>query len=93
MERNINTKCIHLEEDQGNKNHYGAISFPIYQTATFAHPGVGMSTGYDYSRLQNPTREHLEKIVASLEGGIFSFISCNWATTALAFSRDAFLLS
>ena len=70
MERNINTKCIHLEKDQGNKNHYGAISFPIYQTATFAHPGVGMSTGYDYSRLQNPTREHLEKIVASLEGGI-----------------------
>ena len=70
MERNINTKCIHLEEDQGNKNHYGAISFPIYQTATFAHPGVGMSTGYDYSRLQNPTREHLEKIVASLESGI-----------------------
>ncbi|MDE6663886.1 MAG: PLP-dependent aspartate aminotransferase family protein [Lachnospiraceae bacterium] len=70
MERNINTKCIHLEEDPGNKNHYGAISFPIYQTATFAHPGVGMSTGYDYSRLQNPTREHLEKIVASLEGGI-----------------------
>jgi cystathionine gamma-synthase len=42
---------------------------PIYQTATFAHPGVGQSTGYDYSRLQNPTREHLEKTVAKLEHG------------------------
>ena len=31
---------------------------------------MGQSTGYDYSRLQNPTREHLEKVVASLEGGI-----------------------
>lgn len=48
----------------------GAISFPIYQTATYAHPAVGQSTGYDYSRLQNPTREQLEKIVASLEGGL-----------------------
>ena len=34
------------------------------------HPGVGQSTGYDYSRLQNPTREHVEKIVANLENGI-----------------------
>lgn len=30
----------------------------------------GKSTGYDYTRLQNPTREHLEKTVVSLENGI-----------------------
>lgn len=76
MERSISTKCIHLEEDETSIKHYGAISYPIYQTATYAHLGVGQSTGYDYSRLQNPTREHLEKIVASLEKG----------TDALAFS-------
>lgn len=70
MERSISTKCIHLEEEQNEKKHYGAISYPIYQTATYAHEAVGKSTGYDYSRLQNPTREHLEKIVASLENGI-----------------------
>jgi cystathionine gamma-synthase len=71
MDRSIATKCIHLEENQQeNSNHYGAISYPIYQTATFAHPGVGQSTGYDYSRLQNPTRAQLEKIVAALENGI-----------------------
>lgn len=71
MERGILTKCIHLEEnDKECKKHYGAISYPIYQTATYAHPSVGESTGYDYSRLQNPTREQLEKIVASLEEGI-----------------------
>ena len=70
MEREIETKCLHLEEDEGKTDHFGAISYPIYQTATYAHPGVGQSTGYDYSRLQNPTREHLEKMVASLEGGI-----------------------
>lgn len=73
MERGLNTKCLHLEESEGRTDNYGAISFPIFQTATYAHPGVGESTGYDYSRLQNPTREHLEKILANLEGGIDAF--------------------
>lgn len=73
MERKIETKCLHLEEDEGDCNHYGAISYPIYQTATYAHSGVGMSTGYDYSRLKNPTREHLEKVVATLENGLNAF--------------------
>lgn len=73
MERKIETKCLHLEEDEGCTNHYGAISYPIYQTATYAHPRVGKSTGYDYSRLQNPTKEHLEKVVVSLENGTSAF--------------------
>lgn len=80
---NIETKCLHLEEDSQNNdgqpacredcNHYGSISFPIYQTATYAHPGVGKSTGFDYSRLQNPTREQLEKIICQLEHGTDAF--------------------
>lgn len=83
MARGIETKCLHLEEEEGNINNYGAISWPIYQTATYAHPGVGKSTGYDYSRLQNPTKEHLEKVVASLENG----------TDALAFSTGMAAIS
>ncbi|MGN0165083.1 MAG: trans-sulfuration enzyme family protein [Lachnospiraceae bacterium] len=70
MERGLNTRCLHLEETEGRTDNFGAISYPIYQTATYAHPGVGQSTGYDYSRLQNPTREQLEKVVATLEYGI-----------------------
>lgn len=70
MTRGLNTKCIHLEETEGKTEHFGSLSYPIYQTATYAHKGVGESTGYDYSRLQNPTREHLEKIIATLENGI-----------------------
>lgn len=73
MERGLNTRCLHLEEDEGKINHYGSLSFPIYQTATFEHPEVGQSTGFDYSRLQNPTRQQLEKIVANLEHGIDAF--------------------
>lgn len=70
MENSIETRCQHLDEDLAACDLSGALSFPIYQTATFAHRGVGESTGYDYSRLQNPTRERLEKVVALLESGI-----------------------
>lgn len=70
MGYSIETRCLHLEGNEAKSDVYGAVSFPIYQTATFAHKGVGQSTGYDYSRLQNPTREQLERIVASLEKGV-----------------------
>ncbi len=70
MERGLNTRCVHLEENEGKVDHYGSLTYPIYQTATYAHPAPGESTGFDYSRLQNPTREQLEKVVADLEGGI-----------------------
>lgn len=86
MERGINTRCLHLEDTEGKTQNYGAISYPIYQTATYAHPGVEQSTGYDYSRLQNPTKEHLEKVVASLEGGIDAFaLSTGMAAITLLF--------
>jgi len=53
-----------------SKDQYGSISTPIYQTATFRHPGTGQSTGYDYSRTDNPTRRQLEREVAALEHGV-----------------------
>ena len=77
MSLSIESRCIHLEGDDPAAR-YGAISFPIYQTATFAHPALGESTGYDYSRVQNPTRQQLEKTVAALEQG----------TDAVAFSTS-----
>lgn len=51
----------------------GAVSVPVYQTATFRHPAFGESTGYDYSRSGNPTRQALEEGVAQLDGGIRGF--------------------
>ena len=64
----FNTLCIHGNNDKYDTT--GAVSVPIFQSATFAHPAVGESTGFDYSRQQNPTREHLEKIMSKLEGGL-----------------------
>ncbi len=74
MPLSLETKCVHLKRTETDGcSHYGSVSFPIYQTATYAHPGVGESTGFDYSRLQNPTREQLEKVVCQLESGIDAF--------------------
>ena len=47
----------------------GAISVPIYQTASFGHPALGQSTGFDYSRSSNPTRLVLEETLSKVEGG------------------------
>lgn len=47
----------------------GAVSMPIYQSATFRHPALGESTGFDYSRSGNPTRQALEETLAQLDGG------------------------
>lgn len=51
----------------------GAVSFPIFQTTTFRHREFGVSTGYNYSRLLNPTRQELERTMAILEGGVAGF--------------------
>ncbi len=51
----------------------GAVMTPIYQTSTYVQEGLGRHKGYEYARTQNPTREALERCVASLEGGQYGF--------------------
>lgn len=85
MDSGFATKCIYGNGKDYDKDKTGAISFPIYQTATYAHPAVGQSTGFDYSRLQNPTRQQVENVVAALEGGVdaLAFSSGMAAITAM----------
>ena len=65
----------------------GAISPSICLSATFRHPRFGESTGYDYGRVANPTRESLEKTVALLERGGRSWaLSSGMAAVQLIFS-------
>lgn len=51
----------------------GAIMPPIYQTSTYVQDALGVHKGYEYARGKNPTREALERNVASLEGGRYGF--------------------
>jgi len=63
----------------------GAVMTPIYQTSTYVQEGLGKNKGYEYGRTRNPTRDALERNVASLEGGTngFAFASGLAATDAV----------
>lgn len=48
----------------------GAIMPPVYQTSTYVQDALGEPrAGYEYARVQNPTREAMEANIAALEGG------------------------
>ena len=55
----------------GNRvdNRTGAVNAPVYFSTAYRHTGIGESTGYDYARTGNPTREVLENAIAELELG------------------------
>ena len=63
----FNTKTIH--GGQAPDPAYGAVMTPIYQTTTYAQTTPGGHKGFEYSRTHNPTRQALEKALASIENG------------------------
>ena len=67
----FNTATIH--GGQSPDKAYGAVMPPIYQTSTYAQKSPGKHKGFEYSRTHNPTREALEKSLASIESGNFAF--------------------
>ena len=89
MGYSIDTRCIHGDNSLTKEHPYGAVGTPIYQTATFAHPGIGVSTGYDYTRESNPTRTELEHIVSSLEGA-YDTVACSTGMAAISICLELF---
>lgn len=77
------TNAIHIGNEPDSST--GSISPPIHLTSTYVQEGIGKNKGFDYSRGKNPTRQRLEKNIASLEGGYdaIAFSSGMAATTAL----------
>jgi cystathionine gamma-lyase len=67
----IATRAVHAGQTPDPTT--GAVMTPIYQTSTYVQEGLGRHKGYEYARTQNPTREALERNVASLEGARFGF--------------------
>jgi cystathionine gamma-lyase len=63
----------------------GAVITPVYLTSTYAQRELGKSTGYEYGRTHNLTRQALEKNIATLEKGNYgiAFASGLAATHAL----------
>lgn len=60
----------------------GTVNPPVYFSTAYRHTGIGESTGYDYTRTGNPTREVLEKAIADLEEGDRGF-ACSSGMAAI----------
>lgn len=66
----------------------GSINTPIYFSTTYEHPTLGESTGYDYTRTKNPTREVVESALAVLENGAVGLAtSSGMSAVQLVFSQ------
>jgi len=61
-----NTKFVHGGQENTDPA-YGAVMPPIYQTSTYSQKTPGSHKGFEYSRTGNPTRQALEKSIASIE--------------------------
>jgi cystathionine beta-lyase/cystathionine gamma-synthase len=51
---------------------FNSVMPPLYPSSTFGFDRLGVNKGYDYTRSGNPTREALERCLATLEGGVDS---------------------
>jgi len=71
LEAGLSTRAIHA--GQRPEPQAGAIMTPLYLTSTYVQDGFGQHKGYEYARGKNPTREALERNVASLESGQHGF--------------------
>jgi cystathionine beta-lyase/cystathionine gamma-synthase len=64
----FSTRAIHAGQPPDPTT--GSVSVPIYQTSTYVQEELGKNKGFEYARVQNPTRQALEENIASLEGGL-----------------------
>lgn len=78
--KSIETKLVQLGNQSDPRT--GAVNPPIYMSTAYKHTGIGESTGYDYIRTKNPTREILENGIADLEGGDAGF-ACSSGMAAI----------
>ena len=62
------TRSIHVGAEPDPAT--GAVVPPIHTATTFIQPGAGEWGKFDYSRSGSPTRNQVEKTIASLEGGV-----------------------
>lgn len=79
----IATRAVHAGQEPDPST--GAIMTPIFQTSTYVQQKLGEHKGFEYARTRNPTRDALERNLASLEGAQhgFAFSSGMAATEAV----------
>jgi cystathionine beta-lyase len=70
VKKKFNTKVIH--SGHGSDNETGAVMPPIHLSSTFKQKKPG-DFQYEYARTKNPSRNILEKLLASIESGKQAF--------------------
>ena len=80
----FSTRAIHAGQSPDPTT--GSVTVPIYATSTYVQEELGKHKGFEYARVQNPTRFALEENLASIEGGLsgHAFASGMAAITTLA---------
>ena len=69
MKKKLRFNSATIHGGQAPDPAYGAVMPPIYQTSTYVQTTPGGHKGFEYSRTHNPTRQALEKSLASIENG------------------------
>jgi cystathionine beta-lyase/cystathionine gamma-synthase len=79
---NKKTEILHAAAARDERT--GALSVPVHHASTFHQADIDEPQEWEYSRSGNPTRNELEKLLASLEGGTagYAFASGMAAITA-----------
>jgi cystathionine gamma-lyase len=70
VKKKFNTKVIH--SGHGSDKETGAVMPPIHLSSTFKQNKPG-DFKYEYARTKNPSRDILEKLLASIESGTQAF--------------------
>jgi cystathionine beta-lyase len=73
MKEKLHFNSATIHGGQNPDKAYGAVIPPIYQTSTYAQSTPGGHKGFEYSRTHNPTRQALERSLASIEEGAYGF--------------------
>ena len=70
MGKKLNQKTIASKAGIGTDKQYGSIVPPIYLGTNFEYEELGKEPIYEYSRQENPTRDHLIQALSDLEEGL-----------------------
>lgn len=69
----FSTKCLHIGQEPDPI--YGGVNVPINMSTTYAQFSPAEPYGpFDYSRCGNPTRNHLERLIAGIENGKYAIV-------------------
>ena len=84
----FSTKCLHIGQEPDAI--YGGVNVPINMSTTYAQHSPGEPYGpFDYSRCGNPTRSHLERLIAGIENGKYAI---SWSSGMAAITGIVHLL-